>query len=82
MRGNINHAYLLPRPRLQTTSVDTKKGTCIEEAMACSSTLEAELPGSTGRGKRGEATEMDLLKDLPSYDRENFSRFSQGCWQV
>jgi hypothetical protein len=50
--------------------------------MACSSTLEAELPGSTGRGKRGEAAEMDLLKDLPSYDRENFSRFSQGCWQT
>ena len=26
--------------------------------------------------------EMELLKDLPSYDSENFSRFSQGSCKV
>lgn len=25
---------------------------------------------------------MDILKDLPSYDRENFSKFSQGSFRV
>ena len=51
--------------------------------MACSSTLETDLPGGGGGDKpRKEKGEMELLKDLPSYDRANFSRFSQGCWKV
>ena len=25
---------------------------------------------------------MDILKDLPIHDKDNFSRFSQGCFRV
>ena len=40
------------------------------------STLEADLPGG------GTRREMELLKDLPSYDGENFSKFCRGSWKV
>ena len=29
-----------------------------------------------------QSQSMELLKNLPSYNRENFSKFSQGSWKV
>lgn len=76
----LSHAHAWPRP-LHDQHCHAPPLRCAEASimMACSSTLEAELMHAH---REGGQREMELLKDLPSHDRENFSKFSQGSWKV
>ena len=54
-------------------------------AIVASLTINKKKPGAARRYPPTAAVcegNMDILKDLPIHDKDNFSRFSQGCFRV
>ena len=75
MRWKATPTTAKPRPLSRLIAAIQNR---VGVVMAFSVTLESELLS----GERGSPAEMELLKDLPSHDHKNFSRFSQGNWKV